>query len=318
MTNSSQTGPVAIVGAGAMGTALAHALPRAGVPVAAIASRNDEHAARLAARIPGARHVAMHAAGSAAPTVLLTVSDSAIEAACEHINAAAGTLVAHASGSRDVSALAAARDRGALVGGFHPIAAVIRSHALQSMTTDDHVASFRGAAFGIEGTPEVYARLAALATALGGYPFAVDPSGKALYHLGASMLAAFSAGLASIAWERFRAAGAPDDVASAGVSHLLQTVASNVGRVPTPAQALTGPAARGDVEGVRRQARTVRALPPEARAIYRAHAEHSVALALTASRIDEAVAQRLRDVLREELPSHHERRDVVAPARRVD
>lgn len=303
MNTTNQPGPVAIVGAGAMGTALAHAFPRAGVPVVAIASRTDEHAATLASRIPGARHVPLVNAGTAAPIVLLTVSDSAIEAACEAIRAGPGVLVAHASGSRDVSPLAAARDRGALVGGFHPIAAVIRSHALDTMTTDDHVASFRGAAFGIEGNPEVQARLSALATALGGYPFAVDPAAKPLYHLGASMLAAFSAGLANMAWERFRAAGAPDEVATAGAAHLLFTVARNVGRVPVPAKALTGPAARGDVEGVRRQIRSVRALPEATQALYRVHAEHSLAMALSAGRIDAMTAERLRTLLREELPA---------------
>jgi predicted short-subunit dehydrogenase-like oxidoreductase (DUF2520 family) len=174
------------------------------------------------------------------------------------------------------------------------------------MTPDDHVASFRGAAFGIEGTGDVYSTLAALATALGGYPFAVDARQKPLYHLGASMLAAFSAGLASVAWERFHAAGAPPEIATAGASHLLHTVASNIGRVPVPAAALTGPAARGDVEGVRRQVRTVSALSPAVRELYRVHAEHSLALAVSASRLDERTAATLRAVLREQLPPEPE------------
>lgn len=286
-----------------MGTALAHALRHAGVPVVAIASRNDEHATALAARISGARHVAMAEAGSAAPIVLLTVSDSAIEAACESAQVTAGVLVAHASGSRDVTPLRAAAERGARVGGFHPIAAIIRSHALGVMTVEDHVASFRGAAFGIEGTPDVYATLASLATALGGHPFLVDPLMKPRYHLGASMLAAFSAGLSHLAWERFRDAGAPPEIASLGASHLLHTVASNIARVPTPAAALTGPAVRGDVEGVRRQAATVRTLPREVQQLYRMHAEHSLAIASGAGRIDESVASRLRGVLREQFPA---------------
>lgn len=291
-----------------MGTALAHAFHRAGVVVAAIASRNDDHAAMLAARIPGARQVAMAEAGSAAPVVLLTVSDGAIEAACESVQVAAGALVAHASGSRDVTPLRAAADRGARVGGFHPIAAIIRSHALGSMTPEDHVASFRGAAFGIEGTPDVYATLAALATTLGGHPFAVDPRMKPRYHLGASMLAAFSAGLSHLAWERFRDAGAPPDIATLGASHLLHTVASNIARVPAPASALTGPAVRGDVEGVRRQAATVRTLPREVQQLYRVHAEYSLAIAAGAGRIDEVVATQLRGVLREQFPAEPDSR----------
>ena len=143
----------------------------------------------------------------------------------------------------------------------------------------------------------------AVATALGGHPFAVDARMKPRYHLGASMLAAFSAGLAHLAWERFHDAGAPPEIASLGASHLLHTVASNIARVPLPAAALTGPAVRGDVEGVRRQAATVRSLPREVQQLYRVHAEHSLAIAAASGRIEESVASRLRAVLREQFPS---------------
>jgi predicted short-subunit dehydrogenase-like oxidoreductase (DUF2520 family) len=291
------TGPVAIVGAGGMGTALAQALHRGGVRVSAVASRDAERARALAARVPGARVVPLGEAGRSAPVVLLTVSDNGIEAACESVNATAGTVVAHASGSRDVSALASAAARGARVGAFHPLAAIVRSRALGSMTPDECVAAFRGAAFSIEGDREVRAQLFPLALAVGGHPFAIEARDKPLYHLGASMLAAFSAGLAHLAWEQWRAAGAPPHVASAGVSHLLRTVADNIGRTASPAAALTGPAVRGDADGVRRQAEVIRALPREAQALYRVHADHSLAIALQAGRLDEETARRLRAVL---------------------
>ena len=107
------------------------------------------------------------------------------------------------------------------------------------------------------------------------------------------MLAAFSAGLAQIAWDQMSASGAPPDLASAGVAHLLRTVAGNIERAGMPAQALTGPVARGDAGGVRRQERTARALSPEAQDLYRVHVVHNIQLAKGAGRIDDATAARL-------------------------
>ena len=293
----STTGPVAIVGAGAIGTALAHAFEAAGVHVAAVASRHPDRAMALAGSLPRAQALSVAEAAAAAPVVLLAVSDSAIEMACEALRPGRGTVVAHTSGSRPAGALEAARVSGALVGGFHPLAAVVRATRLSDATPGAYAAIFRGAAFAVEGDREVQDRLAPLAVSLGGHPFAIVAADKPLYHLGASMLAAFSAGLAQISWDELRAAGVTPGVASAGVAHLLRTVANNIERASSPAAALTGPVARGDAGGVLRQATTAQALSPEVQALYRVHVLHNIALARAAGRIDDATAEMLAKVL---------------------
>ena len=166
---------MAIVGAGALGTALAHAFTAAGVTVAAVASRSPDRANALVAKIHGAKAVLLADAGSAALTVLLAVSDSAIEEACSAIAAQDGALVAHTSGSRDTQPLEAARARGALVGGFHPLAAVTRWRDASEPNGANCSAIFRGAAFAIEGNSEVQSRLFALALALGGVRLRLPP-----------------------------------------------------------------------------------------------------------------------------------------------
>ena len=287
--------PVAIVGAGAMGHALGRALAAAGVSIEAVASRTATHAEALARAVRGARVVDFRSASRAGSIVLLTVSDSAIEEACAAIEAEEGTLVAHVSGSRDVSALEAARVRGADVGGFHPLAAVARG--AQAVRDGDH-SPFEGALFAIEGDAGVAERLGSLATALGGHPFRIAAADKPRYHLGASMLAAFSAGLAQIAWDQLRRAGAEPDVASRAVGHLLGTVADNIARAPRPSAALTGPAARGDAEGVARQAAAAGELSEEARALYRVHALHNIALVRDTEAVDSEVRARMVAALR--------------------
>jgi predicted short-subunit dehydrogenase-like oxidoreductase (DUF2520 family) len=273
------TETVAIVGAGAIGTALAHALSTASVPVVAVASRRREHAEALATAIPGAEPVSVREAGRAAAIVLLTVSDSAIEDACAALDAPPGVLVAHTSGSRDVTALEAATTAGADVGGIHPLAAVARRARGSDPSTPARADAFRGALFAIEGSEGVTARLSALAAGVGGHPFPIAAQDKPLYHLGASMLAASAAGLSQISWDELRRAGADATTASRGVSHLLRTVADNIERAALPGAALTGPVARGDAEGLRRQAVAARALSTETCALYRAHALHNIEVA---------------------------------------
>lgn len=296
---------VAIVGPGALGTALAHALALRGVRVAAVAGRDQARVARLAAELPAATALPLAGAGAAASVVLLTVSDSAIEAVCGAIDARPGSVVAHVSGSRDVSTLAHAQARGATVGSLHPLAAVARGERARQRTPESYLATFAGAAFAVEGDDTAQAQLRPLAHALGGQPFTIAAGDKPLYHLGASTLAAFSAGLAQIAWDLMRRAGADAELASAGVSHLLRTVAENIGRAPNPAAAQTGPVARGDAGGVTRQARVAQALSPEARAVYRVHCEHAVALARASGAIDDETAMRLLAALGEAAGDTH-------------
>jgi predicted short-subunit dehydrogenase-like oxidoreductase (DUF2520 family) len=235
--------------------------------------------------------------------VRLTVSDSAIEAAAGELRPVPGVLVAHTSGSRPAATLEGPRSLGADIGGFHPLAAVVRPRDNEGVTPDVWTSIFRGAAFAIEGIPPVQARLIPLARALGGHPFPIAAADKPLYHLGASMLAAFSAGLAQIAWDEMRAAGAPVAVASAGTGHLLRTVGENIARGASPASVLTGPVARGDAGGVSRQADATRGLSAEAQAIYRVHVEHNLRLAREAGRVNDQAADAILAVLRDAAPA---------------
>jgi predicted short-subunit dehydrogenase-like oxidoreductase (DUF2520 family) len=292
---------VAVVGAGAVGTALAHALEQAGIRVVAVASRTEEHAQNLASSLPDARVVSLAQAGAAAPLVVLSVSDSAIEAAAASIGEVRGGLIVHTSGSRSVDALANVLERGGSVGGFHPLAAVVKARAGSADAAPaEYAAVFKGAAFAIEGERPIQTSLELLARALGGHPFPIAAADKPLYHLGASMLAAFAAGLGHITWEQMKAAGASSIVANRGVAHLLRTVANNLERAPSPAHALTGPVARGDAGGVLRQAAAAALLSAEAGAVYRVHVAHNVRLARGAGRIDDATADRLLRELKEQ------------------
>ncbi len=288
------TAPLAIIGLGAVGTALAHACARAGVPVAAVASRSPAKAEDLAAAV-GARAVSIAEASASASLIALTVADRAIEDAAALLGGVEGRTVFHASGSRPSTCLGPLASRGAHVASWHPLAAIAARHGPDA--PEAYADMFRGAAVAIEGHAAALPALRTLATALGARPFDIAADDKPAYHLGAAILAGFSVALAEIADAQWRSIGLPPEIAHDGLAHLLGTVAANLAAAPAPGSALTGPIVRGDVEALARQAARARELSPAAAALYRAHTTHLITLALGASRITPETAEQLALVI---------------------
>src|SRR5712691_11529126 len=109
------------IGAGRVGTGLASGFARAGVEVAAVASRSVASAQKLAMRIPGARVCSPQEVADRVDLVFLTVPDDAIEAAASGIRWPPGSACVHCSGAVELDALRKAVADGALAGGFHPL-----------------------------------------------------------------------------------------------------------------------------------------------------------------------------------------------------
>ncbi len=87
-----------------------------------------------------------------------------------------GQVLVHSSGALDRSVLAVAEQAGARTGSVHP---------MMSFPTR-RVVALKGTRFGIEaGDAATRKQLFALIRRLGGRPFAIESSGKAMYHAGA-------------------------------------------------------------------------------------------------------------------------------------
>src|SRR5213076_2699124 len=93
------------IGAGRVGTGLASAFARAGVPVVAIASRTSASARKLARRVRGARACAPQEVADRADVAFLTVHDDAIEAVAASVRWSAGSACVHCSGAADLDVL---------------------------------------------------------------------------------------------------------------------------------------------------------------------------------------------------------------------
>src|SRR5690606_20519436 len=91
--------------------------------IAAVASRSAESSRRLAEATGGTCQVFRESqeAVDEADLVFLTVPDDSIEPVASGLRWRSGQSVVHCSGATEVSALAAAAQQGAQMGGFHPL-----------------------------------------------------------------------------------------------------------------------------------------------------------------------------------------------------
>ena len=251
----------AVLGLGAVGSALVAELPKAGVPVAVRWRRADGPPP------PAVRKAAL---------VLLAVPDGEVEGLCDRL-AAAGLvgpkqLVVHLAGALPIAPLASAARAGAQTGSFHPLRAFVKGGPT----------SFRGAACGLSGSsPAALASLHRLAVALGLTPVDAPDASRALYHAGAVLSAGGQVALFSAATRAFQLATGCTEPQARGALLPLALNALEKLADRTPAEALTGPVARGDAATIRAHRA---ALPADLLGLYDALSKVSVELARLGNR----------------------------------
>ncbi len=289
---------IAILGPGKVGTAIGVLAVRAGLSVVAVGGRDKAAAARAATAIGGEACAAtLGEAAGAGGLVLLCVSDDAIEAVCNELALAGafkqGAIVAHCSGALGSDILRAAGEScGCAVASFHP---------LQTFpTVGAAIERFAGVYCFCEGDSRATAVLADLAEAIGAKAIMLPSEGKALYHAAAVTACNYVATLMDAAVEMCERAGIARADAHAALGILLTATADNAAAMD-PADALTGPIARGDAGTVQRNLAALAGCPADLQALYRAAGERTVTLALRKGTIDDNTAETLRNILKSAL-----------------
>ena len=270
---------VGILGAGAVGTALAVGLSDAGYHVTAITSRDAERAKSLAAQIGGAMHT-RHAGllVDVADIVFLTVPDDVIGAVAESVPWRSGMAAVHCSGGTPVSVLECADGFGAMIGGFHP---------LQTFPPGARTpASLENVTFAIEShSPALHHQLRDMAHALHGHAIDINDKSRALYHisgvLASNYLVAIIAEAAGL-WAQF---GYNQSQALRALLPLIRGTVGNIEREGAAA-ALTGPIVRGDLGTVQAHLEQLQSTLPGVVPLYAALAQATTKFAVDAQRLD--------------------------------
>ncbi len=266
---------IGIIGAGRAGGALAAAFAAAGYRVVALSSRASDGARALAQRIGATAVDAPVHVARAASLVFLATPDAAITPVCRAIAEMdgwrAGQYAVHCSGALGREALVDAAEAGVLTGGFHP---------LQTLAGPETAARLRGSYVAIDADPPLAAVLRALARAIGAIPFDLDARHRALYHAAAVMVANYTVALYACGMQLLEHLGLPDEVQARALLPLLRGAVESLERA-APAEALTGPIARGDDVTVERHIAALEAQAPQLLPIYRELGRVALSLART-------------------------------------
>jgi len=264
------------IGAGRAATALAWRFHALGYPISGVSSRQPEKARALAIPL-GAAYDIFPPPGD---LLFVAVPDGAMMGVAHSLaEAGVSVPVVHLSGVHGLEALAPLPLRGS----FHPMYPFREGTRLRG---DEKML------IGIEAeTPALAETLINLAQALGGRPALLKTGEKAKYHAAAVIASNYLVTLFALALDLLGQAGVPPDLAREALPPLMAGNLENLATLP-PAQALTGPIARGDVETLQKHLTALADTPYGA--VYRTLGQLTVALA---PHLEDNTRQALLDLL---------------------
>ena len=257
-----------LVGAGRVGQTLARLWQQQGTFVVQDVLTTTPASARAAcANIGAGRAEEALQAMRPADVWMLAVPDTQLPHVAQALAAAfaassalsAQTVAFHCSGALGSAQLSPLASLGWLTASAHCI--------LSFASVDAAVAQFPGTACALEGHARACDLLRVAYTAIGARCFGVASEHKLLYHAAAVFATNFMPVLQSVAEDAWRSAGVPDGLIPDLRAGLLAHAVHNITTLG-PAAALTGPAARGDIAAIARQAQAVAAWDPQAGAAY--------------------------------------------------
>lgn len=270
------SGQIAIIGAGAVGTALAHFLTQAHFRPFGIVSRHLADARRLAQLLDVPHYSDQpHQIATKADLIFITTPDAQIRSVCECLAEKSGIdahhYVAHCSGLLTHDALESARQQGAACFSFHPLAAFSRDVFPPRKPEPFYIA--------LEGTERGVSLGHEIAAMIGAIPFEIESALKPLYHAGAVMAGNYLVSLFDAACLLAKGAGISEENAKQFLISLIKQSVSNLEDAVSPAKALSGPIKRGDVDTVRTHLRVLQQHCPELFDLYVELGKHTCRLA---------------------------------------
>ncbi len=259
-----------VIGCGRVGQTLAALLHQRGqVLVQDLYSRSFSSAEQAATFVGAGQPAANLADMRAADVWLLSVPDAQVGAAAQALAEAqgaklAGAIVFHNSGFLSAAELQPLQALGCHVASAHPV--------LNFASPDTGVRQFAGTPCGLEGDAAALAWLHTALSAIGGRCFEIASADKPLYHAAAVFSSNFTVVLQGIAQDAWQSAGVPPELMRPLTEALLKSTVDNV-LAMGPAQALTGPAARGDTAVVQAQGEVVKRWSAPAGEVYKTLSE---------------------------------------------
>lgn len=259
-----------LVGPGRVGSSLAGWAVARGAEAVAVAGRSAESTATAASSLGAAAVPFASLTSGDVDLLLLAVADDAYaDVARALAERPQAPVVLHVSGSLSLAALAPLASRGSGIGVLHPLKAFARPLP--------DAAAARGVFFALGGDPAAVALARRLVDAWEGDAAVLAEEQRLLYHFAASLVAGGVSTLLAAADSLARRLELPPAVWR-GYLELARGTLEQTAAAEAPGRAITGPAARGDWELVRRQLAAVRDVDPGLERLARDLAEQTASL----------------------------------------
>jgi predicted short-subunit dehydrogenase-like oxidoreductase (DUF2520 family) len=235
---------IAVIGAGNWGTSLVHALHKAGFPLSEVVVPRSRSIPKMPRGFPV---TVLNRAALDASILWLCVPDSAIAEVTRRLvqrvakrpKQLSGQIVVHSSGALNTSVLSPAARAGASVASVHPV---------MSFPTRTPI-ELTGVPFGLEADASARHKLNAIVRGIGGVPFALTSSAKALYHAVGMFASPLLVSLMAAAHETAELAGLSSLQAKRVIEPIARASLVNFFS-KGKANSFSGPIARGDLETI--------------------------------------------------------------------
>ena len=254
---------IAIVGAGKVGTVLGRVLVENGVKVVCVVSRTRKSAV-AAGRFLGCRNVSdsLTAIPSSTNLIYITTPHSAVEEVARELSRLhhlkfKRLSVCHASGILTAKALAPLSRRGATVFSFHPLQTFPRD-----FKPEDIVPTARGLYYAVDGTAKGVKVAEQFARRLDGRILRVKPEMRVFYHAACVVASNHLTAMLSVLETMYGRLGVREKSFFRVFKPIMMATLLNNERT-SPAEALSGPVARGGVETVAGHLRSIRKNAPD-------------------------------------------------------
>lgn len=284
---------ISIIGAGKVGSALALLLYRKGYPLAGVASRSLASARRVADELEVPATDRPEDVTSKADVVFITTPDRVIALVAAQIQERGGfkqgQIVFHTSGAHSADEVGAARKAGAFAASFHPL----QSFATVLMAMENLPGSY----FALEGDAEAILLAKQIVNDLEGKSFHIAAEDKPLYHAAACIASNYLVSLIHFATGLYRRFGLSREDAFQALFPLIRGTLNNIDQLG-PAQALTGPIARGDAPTIEGHLEKFKQVGEDEMDLYCKLGLYTVKVALEKGSINQKQGRQLEELLR--------------------
>jgi predicted short-subunit dehydrogenase-like oxidoreductase (DUF2520 family) len=289
---------VAIIGAGRVGSVLGRVLAEEGERVVCIVSRTSA-SARKAGIFVGCKRTTTDLADLPPETdcVFITTPHGAVAEVARrvarldhlHFNRLAAC---HASGMHTAAVLDPLRKRGATVFSFHPLQTFPRDFDPRRI-----IPSARGIYYGVDGSAKGVRMARLLAAKLGGHVVLIPPEMRVLYHAACVVASNHLTTMMWVLETMFRRMDRQGTGYFSVFRPIIEATLRNIAAT-SPAEALSGPIARGGTETVKDHLEAIRRFAPALLPYYASVSLETVRLAQDKGSIHVVQASSLKALIR--------------------